>query len=291
MIRDIAAVFIACLLILTLTGCSNSTHSTTQATSQTVVNKTLSALSGVKSCNLNTDIKNYFGAGSPGIEWKGSKIIGVSNQEMSMNMTITDQEPENNLELFSLGMYLKEGEDYQEDAAAGLYQPNPWTKTAFTNDLWDRESQIPYLTELLKTATQVNSLENQTVNSIDCYVLNITPSAQGAVDFVISQEQPFGPQIDADYSGGTPVVRPDAFNSGSVQIWIAQDNYLPVKVEFNIDFQGYTGGPGSASTVFSTPTINPVNSNFQGELDFSNYNQSVSIQLPQGALNAQIIGN
>ena len=72
---------------------------------------------------------------------------------------------------------------------------------------------------------------------------------------------------------------------------LTQDNYLPVKVEFNIDFQGDTGGPGAASTVFSTPTINPINSNFQGELDFSNYNQSVSIQLPQGALNAQIIGN
>jgi hypothetical protein len=273
-------------------GCSNLAHSTTLTESQTIANKTVSALSDVKSFNLDTDVKNYFGTSSPGIEWKGSKTIDVSNQKMAMNMTITDQEPGNNLELFSLGMYLGDGEDYQEDAAPGLSQPNPWTKTELTTNLWNSEIQIQYLSELLKTAAQINSLKNETIYGIDCYVLAITPSAQGAVDLVVSQEQPFGPQINVDFSGGTPVVRPDAFKSGSIQLWIEQDNYLPVKVEINVDFQGTTGGgPGSAGTVFSTPIGNQENSSFQGELEFSNYNQPASIQLPQGALNAQSVGN
>ena len=102
---------------------------------------------------------------------------------------------------------------------------------------------------MLKTATQFNSSENQTVNGIVCDVLTITPSSQAAVDFVVSQEQPFGPQINVDFSGGTPVVRPDAFKSGSIHLWIEQDNYLPVKVEINVDFQGTAGGgPGSEGT-------------------------------------------
>jgi hypothetical protein len=206
-----------------------------------------------------------------------------------MNMTIKDMEPGNILDLLSLTMYLKDGEDYQADTAPGLSQPNPWSKISLTPSLWNYETQISYLTELLKTATQFNSSENETVNNIDCYVLTIAPSAQAAVDFVISQEQPFGPQIDHNYGGVISVVRPDAYKSGSIQLWIDPDSYLPIKVEISIDFQGATGA--SAGTVFSTPVINQENSSFQGELNFSNYNQPVSIQVPEDALNASNSGN
>ena len=293
MTRISLTIFIAGLLTLTLTSCSNSTLSTTLTASQTVVSKTLSALSSLKSYNLDTDIKLYDNDSAILTDgWIGSKQVDIANQQLGMNMTIKDMEPGNILDLLSLTMYLKNGEDYQADTAPGLSQPNPWSKTSLTDILWNRETQIPYLTELLETSTQVNSLENETVNSIDCYVLTITPSAQAAVDFVVSQEQPFGPQIDANYGGGTPVVRPDAYKSGSIQLWIAQDTYLPVKVGINIDFQGNTGGgPGSTGSVFSPPTVNQENSSFQGELDFSDYNQPISIQLPQGALNAQSAGN
>ena len=293
MTRIFVTIFIAGLLTLTLTGCSNSTRSTTLTASQTIVSKTLSALSGLKSYNLDTDIKAYDNdSASPTDEWMGSKQVDIANQQMAMNMTIKDTAPGNILDLLSLTMYLEDGEDYQADTAPGLSQPNPWSKTSLTPSLWNSETQIPYLTELLKTATQFNSSENQTVNGIVCDVLTITPSSQAAVDFVVSQEQPFGPQINVDFSGGTPVVRPDAFKSGSIQLWIEQDNYLPVKVEINVDFQGTAGGgPGSEGTVFSTPIVNQENSSFQGELDFSNYNQPVSIQLPLGALNGQSVGN
>jgi hypothetical protein len=285
----------ACCAMISMgwAGCSNLAHSTTLTASHTIVNKTLSALSGLKSYNLDTDIKSYDNdSASLTDEWIGSKQVDIANQQLGMNMTIKDMEPGNILDLMSLGMYLEDGEDYQEDAAPGLSQPNPWSKTSLTPSLWNSETQIPYLTELLKTATQFNSSENETVDSIDCDVITITPSAQAAVDFVISQEQPFGPQIDHNYGGETPVVRPDAYKGGSIQLWIAQDTYLPVKVEIEIDFQGNSGGgPGSADSVFSPPTVDQENSSFQGELDFSDYNQPVSIQLPQGALNAQSVGN
>jgi hypothetical protein len=286
----VLSICVSCILVLAgLTGCN------TTKTTAWVITKTLSALSGVKSFNFATDVidTNNYNSTTGTIEWKGSKITDISNRKMSMGMTITDTEPENNPEIFSLEMYLINGEDYQKDSAVGLYQPNPWTKTTMTGTLWNRETQIPFLTELLKTAVQVDSSGNEIVDGVDCYVLTITPSAQGAVDFAVSQEQPFGPQIDINWGGETPVVRPDAFASGSIQIWIARDNYLPVKVEINLDFQGDVGQIGgiSISPSSSTPAANPVDSRFQGELDFSNYNQPVSIQVPQDALNAQNVGN
>jgi hypothetical protein len=298
MVRVIATLFIACLLALTTTGRSSLVHSITLIPAQTtnltpaqiIADKTLTALSSIKSFNFDTDIKSYDNASAiPTDEWIGTKQVDIANQQLGMNMTIKDMQPGNILDLLSLTMYLENGEDYQADAAPGLSQPNPWSKISLTPSLWNCETQIPYLTELLKTATQFNSSENETVNNIDCYILTITPSAQAAADFVVSQEQPFGPQIDHNYGGVISVVRPDAYKSGSIQLWIDQDSYLPIKVEINIDFQGATGA--SAGTVFSTPVINQENSSFQGELDFSDYGQPISIQLPPGALNAQAVGN
>jgi hypothetical protein len=293
-IETIVNIFFLVIIIAALAGCSPAAG-TSLTPSQTIVNKTLSALSGVKSFDFATDINNTnnYSSTTGTIEWKGSKITDVSNRKMLMDMAITDVEPGNNPEIFSLGMYLIGGEDYQKDSAAGLYQPNPWTKTTMTGTLWNRETQIPYLTELLQTAARFDSSENQTVNGIDCYVLTITPSAQSAVDFAVSQEQPFGPQIDINWGGETPVVRPDAFASGSIELWIARDNYLPVKIAINLDFQGDVGQIGgiSISSSASTPAANPVDSRFQGELDFSNYNQPVTIQLPPEALSAQNVGN
>jgi len=289
--RIFVTIFIASLLTLTSTGCSNSTLSTTLTASQTIVSKTLSALSGVKSFNLETDItNNYKLIGGPTTditEWEGTKLVGVSNQEMEMNMTIAEIYSGTNINA-SLEMYFKDGEEYLKTVATGLYQQNPWTKTQLNSTLWNSEAQLSYLTELLKNAAQYSSVENEKVNGIDCYVLTITSSVQATIDFVVSQEQPFGTQIDVMWGGGIPIVRQDAYKNGSIQLWINQKNYLPVKVDVNIDFQGDVGG-GSGITI--SPTTNPIDSNFQGELNFSNYNQSVSIQLPQEALNAQIIGN
>jgi hypothetical protein len=293
-IEIIVTILFLVSIISGLEGCMPAAG-TSLTPSQTIVNKTLSALSGIKSFDFATDIANTnnYSATTGTIEWKGSKIIDISNRKMSMDMAITDTEPENNPEIFSLEMYLVSGEDYQKDSAVGLYQPNPWTKTTMSGTLWNRETQIPFLTELLKTAVRVDSSGNEIVNGVDCYVLTITPSAQGAVDFAVSQEQPFGPQIDINWGGETPVVRPDAFASGSIQLWIARDSYLPAKVGINLNFQGDVGQIGGIplSSSASTPAANPVDSRFQGELDFSNFNQPVTIQLPPQALNAQNVGN
>ena len=287
--KIIAIVFVACMF--SLTGCSGLTYSSTTTKAQTIVDKTLSALTQVKSYQLDTDITNTYkvidGSTIDTTEWKGTKLVNVSKQEMEMNMTIPEIYSGTNFDA-SLEMYFKDGVEYLKTVATGLSQPNPWTKTQLNNTLWNRETQIPYLTELLKTATQSSSLENEKVNGVDCYVMTITPSVQTIIDFVVSQEQPFGPQLDVMWGGGIPVIRPDAYQSGSIKLWIVMDTYLPLKVEINADFQGNVGGGSipTSSTPY-TPTTNPVDSSFQGQLDFSNYNQPVSIQVPQEALNAE----
>ena len=286
-------VIISAIVLLTgilLSGCVDHGTTTTSLTGDNIISKTVAALDQVKSFSLDTDIKNTYklvdGSSLSTTEWNGAKIVNVSSQEMQMKMAIPEIYTGTNMDA-SLEMYFKNGEEYLKTVATGLYQPNPWTKKNKIDDtLWKHEIQIPYLKEMLKTAARVTNLENERINDIDCYVLTVNPSAQAAVDFCVSQEQPFGPQIDIMNGGGIPVVRPDAYQNGSIKFWIDQKSYLPVKVEIDIDFQGFVGGGSITSTPY-TPDTNLVNSGFQGQLNFSNYDQAVAITVPQEALNAK----
>ena len=284
---------ISTIVLLTgtlLSGCVDRVTPTTSLTGDNIISKTVAALDRVKSFSLDTDIKNTYklvdGSSLSTTEWNGSKLISISNQEMKMKMAIPEIYTGTNMDA-SLEMYFKNGEEYLKTVATGLYQPNPWTKkNKIDGTLWKHEIQIPYLKEMLKTAARVSNPEGERINNIDCYVLAVNPSAQAAVDFCVAQEQPFGSQIDTMFGGAIPVVRPNAFQNGSIKFWIDQKSYLPVKVEIDIDFQGFMGGGSITSTPY-TPDTNLVNSGFQGQLNFSDYDQAVYITVPQEALNAK----
>jgi len=256
-----------------MTSCLGLNHPTT---SQTAIDKTLSAISQIKSYQLGTDFTDESGF----TEWKGTKVIDVSNKEMAMNMTIT-MGPSSPPITVSDEMYFMGGVNYSEIISEeNSPQTVGWTKSALVNDVWDQQTQILFLTELLKTATKISSLETQQLNNVKCYVLTITPSAQASADFVLSQGQPGGPAFySPDIEGGW-MITGDLFSSGSIELWISQNDYLPLKVETEFNFNSERGN------LPANTTVSQVINNYQGELDFSDYNQSVSIQVPQDALNA-----
>jgi len=260
------------MVLVGLTGCVFSTPKTPAS----VITKTLNALTQVKSYQLYTDFTDGPGPGST--EWKGTKIIDVSDKAMAMNMAITSGSL-----LTTDEEYFMNGQDYLKTVAEANSPPTwGWSKRALVNDVWNAQIEIPFLTELLKTPTKFSSLDTAQLNKIDCYVVTITPSAQAAVDFLVSQGEPGGPAIGTWLWGGDGVlVRTDTYNYGSVKLWINKDNYLPVQVAVNLDFRGH----------LNTENPDILDESLQGELDFSNYNQPVTIQVPQDALNAQNAGN
>jgi len=221
-----------------------------------------------------------------------TKIVSIAGKKMGMNMTIDesgDYYPEGDNS--STEMYFTDGWEYYKATSSHVvnlspYPSNPRDKTKLTDELWARETQISFYTELLKTATTSDLLGNETVNGVDCYILSIVPSTQAMIDWVVPQEQPEGPQIDIMFGGGIPVVRANAYQSGSVKLWVDKNTFLIQKALVNSDFMGNVGG-GHITTVPHTPTTNPANSGFEGQISFSAYNQPVTIQLPQEALDAQ----
>jgi hypothetical protein len=264
--RIIAAGFLICLLVLA--GCSITT------TSKSIVGKTLSAIYQVNSFQMNTDFTD-----GTGDIWQGTKVVNISDKEMGMNVaiamgpyiTVSDE------------MYFMNGLEYSETISEeNSPQTIGWTKNALTNDVWSSEIQVPFLTELLKTATKISSLETERLNNVDYYVLTVTPSAKASADFVFSQGQPGGPAFYSPDVEGGYMITADLYYAGSIEFWINQDDYLPLKVEAEFGFkQAKNNLPVGTFT-------SQVIKNYHCELDFSDYNQSVSIQVPQDALNAPL---
>ncbi len=143
---------------------------------------------------------------------------------------------------------------------------------------------MPEYVELLTSATEAQTLGTEDVSGTRCLVLSVTPSAQAMTDWAFSQEQPFGPQLYT--SGGTTMVRPDAYEGGSLRLWIDQKSLLPVKIKVEAAFQGYLGERLIPATPY-TPTTNLVRSTFSGEATFSGYDGPVSFVLPAEAAGAR----
>jgi hypothetical protein len=302
MTRTIAALFIAC--VFALTGCSGLTRSSTDTTAQTIKAKTLLAMNQVKSFTLDTDvINNYNVIYVPDVpanitEWNGTRIVDVSNQEIGMGMMMTYGSSSTSDEI-----YLKDGIEYFKTVSDANIPPSlgriKYQLGNSENAAWNREAQISNLIELLKTTTQFSSVQSEKVNDVDCYVFLINPTRESVVDWVLSQGQSNGPSLNISHGGPALVGGAflKAYRSNSIKVWIAKDNYLVIQTELNVHFEISTEELGRS---LHSPLQNllsyfheifvgkhEISSDFHVQMNFSNYNQPVSIQVPQEALDAK----
>ena len=271
--KIIATIIATCLLITT--ACSCSAH----PTAEVIIDKTLSAITAVKSYQLDTDFTDGGSA-----EYKGTKLVNVPDQSMAMIMIVTMGTGRTQIRV-SDEEYCKDGKQYLKTIAeSNIPQTFGWNKTPVWKEGWDNETQISFLSEVLKNAAQVSSLADEKIDNTDCYVLSIIPAAQAAYDWVLSQSQSGGYAYDVDMSGHQPVVRSDTFHTGLVKLWIDRKNYLPLKIDADFNFQGDIGPDPSSELASPSPNIRTMG--FHGQQIFSHYNQPVSIQVPPEALAA-----
>ena len=279
---------------------SPSTPSSPSEEAQDMVAKSVSSLAHVNSYKLDTDVLNtYKVLDGPNqittvFEWNGTKLIDVFRREMKMDMTIDVVNYYGSNDTHSIEMYFTGGYEYLKSTSLHVYGglENPWEKDRLTDEMWTVESQVSYYIELLETGSHANMLGSEDLGGIECYVLTLTPSADAMVDWVISQGQPAGPSLGVMAGGAISVHRADAYQGGSVRVWVEKDNHLPLKAEVSAVFDGFVGGGAHpVSSEPYIPTTGHVNSSFDAQVTFSGYNQPVSIQLPQEALDAQEVSD
>ena len=308
--RIISGLLLSGLIILTV--CTDLTSATSQTKAQDIANKTISAMDTVKSYDLNTDLtQNYtvFQKTDPKTvtdiwEWNSQRKVDVTNQQQYLSMNIQETP---NYQDYMFQQYLIGGYSYysQNSPVVGGVT-NPWTKTKIdelNNVIWPNFAQVNPLIELVKTSADVSLIGTEQINGIDCNIIQINPSAEAATDWVLSQGGFPGPSLG--WWWGTSLERVKqidvkAYQNGSVKLWIDEDNYLIYKVEISINLDAEPGnivrsdtglyfqdGQGNSTDV----GFEKILRDFSGEWEFSDYNQSIQIQLPQEALNAQSAGN
>lgn len=270
---------LSAMLTMVLGGCSR------EPTAEEISANAISALNKVKTCKLAASVINNYeiiGGDNPTINtatWTSARLLNIADRNMKMTMTI-DTEYFGAQDHWAIDMYFLNGWEYLNTSPPD----NSWSKTELTDELWAAESQLSRQLALLTKATEIALTGEETIDGVDCYVLTITPSPEAIADWVISQQQPYGPALDVSWSpalvGRETFI--NTYKSGSVKEWVTKDGYLLVKSEIEALFEASPEAIGANGAQFER-----ITSTFIGEFQFSDYNAPVSIELPQEALNAQ----
>lgn len=151
-----------------------------------------------------------------------------------------------------------------------------WYKTPLTQQLWDQQNQLSLQLDLLKTAVQVTSLPDETVNGVDCYVLSVQPNISALASLIsseISQSSASSQIPNIDFS--------KMIKNVSATEWVSKTDYLPAKTDIQITMDIQASDIGVPTTTFGEMTTN-----MSSQVTYTNYNKPVSITLPPDAANA-----
>ena len=154
---------------------------------QGIILKSTSALSKVDSYKLDTNLVEAYtvveetGSTTMTTHWKINKSCNIARKEIQSSINVE----QNGMSISSFEVYIVGGWMYVNQGFLVVYVSGPdasWDKLELTNETWTRESQISSQIELLKTPIKVDLVGSENVNGVDCYVLNVTPTAESMAD-------------------------------------------------------------------------------------------------------------
>ncbi len=205
----------------------------------------------------------------------GSGVMDMVNEEMQATMDMTMDIPDEGEQNISAEIYFVDDWMYVGMDVPGYGEQ--WMKMRADEEMWQQPDPLEQQLALWEGAVEVKSLGSETVNGVECYVFDIKPD-MGILSDMLAQETS-GMGMDLMDLGQLDLT--DMFKELSVKEWLAQDSYLPMKMEIKIVMEV---GAGDAATGgdFDKMTID-----VELNMNFYDYNQPVSIELPPEALEAE----
>jgi hypothetical protein len=275
-VRIILALSLALVLSLAVVGCDRGLP-------QDEIDGIIENVASAQFDGFKTDIDmdmtiTVKGGASPGqmtITGSGSGVMDMANREMQMTMDMSMDIPEMGVQTFTTESYL-----VGEWMYTGFEIPDmdeQWLKTAVTPDVWEQQSQVEQQIEFLKTAVKVKSLPDEVVGGTNCYVFEVVPSLEALGDLLSQESSVIGMDL-------SQLDLTDLFKEMRVKEWIAQDSYQVLKSEVYMQMQMKPADVGATEADFDTMTID-----MNMAMKLYDYNQPVSIELPEAALDAQEI--
>jgi len=203
----------------------------------------------------------------------GTAFTDVANREMQMTMNMSVDLPEMGEQTMVSKVYLVGDWMY-----TGVEIPDfgeQWFKTEVIPGTWEQQNQLEQQIAFLSTAVEVKSLPDQAVDGTDCYVFEIVPSVEALGELLSQQSSTMG---GMDFS---QLDLANLFEEMVVKEWIARDSYQVLKTEVYMRMQIRPDDVGATEADFDKMVMD-MNMTMRSY----DYNQPVSIDLPEGALDA-----
>jgi hypothetical protein len=204
----------------------------------------------------------------------GTGVMDMVNRAMQMTMNISVDIPELGEQTMVSKVYL-----VGEWMYTGVEIPElgeQWFKMEVMPGVWEQQNQLEQQIAFLKSAVKIKSLPDQAVDGTDCYVFEVVPSVEALGDLLAQQSSAMGGMdfSHLDLAG--------LFEEMTVKEWIARDSYQVAKTEVYMCMQMRPEDVGATGADFDKMLVD-INMTMRSY----DYNQPVSIVLPDGALDAE----
>ncbi|MFC1905576.1 DUF6612 family protein [Chloroflexota bacterium] len=257
-----------------------------------VVSSVLSKNSEVNTCRFQMNLletvtisKDESEAAKPGgesdpntvtvnISGSGTGAMDKAAQAMQIALNMTTETPGEGKQDVSMESYLVSGAMYTKVTVP--QKGEQWIKMSMPEGIWESQNRLNQQAELLAMAEEVKYLGIEDVGGIQCYVVAITPSAKSINELVSQVAMPAMGGIDPSKINLANMIK-----EMSIKQWVARDSYLFMKTSQHMTMELNAEDLGIPKDEFAM-----MAADISVEMTFSDYNQPVSIELPQAALEA-----
>ena len=216
----------------------------------------------------------------------GNGVVDNINKKMKLEMTMTMEMPEkaempDTMEM-KMDMYFINNTMYTKMDLGIPELPTQWTKMEMPGgyeESWESQNQVDQQMELLNVS-EVELLEDEKVNDVDCYVLKLTPDIEKYWGIMMKQEgmselmQNLQQNVSFDIG--------EMIKEMSLKYWIAKDTKFPMKTEMQIKMVMSSEDLNIPETEEKfTMTVDQRTNMFSYD-----YNKPVTIELPKEAESA-----
>jgi hypothetical protein len=181
---------------------------------------------------------------------------------MDMDMTTgghTESQPMN-MQMYMVDGWVYEGIDIMGEMS--------WFKMDFTDTIdtiyEQQRDSVMWNEELMKDAIEVNLVGEETVNGVTCWKLDIQPDWERLFDWAQTEMSDVYGDLPSDVDLG------EMFKDVEMTAWVAKDTYYPIRMDMTM-----------------TMNIDGEELDCSATMDYSKFNQPVTITLPSEALEAE----
>jgi outer membrane murein-binding lipoprotein Lpp len=272
-----------------VSGCANSgavSDELTREQLQQLLSDSVLAMKNVSTLGFNQDMNmdmSVTGGSDPGEAKMNLTSEGVQNStshEMQMTMemsTRVNASSEKSSQDVTGDIYMLQDWIYMKLKMAELGEK--WVKMPVSEEMenaYDMNVVNDQLA-LIESYTEVQLLKHETVENSECYVLNIVPDVVKLMQWAMGQQG-----AGEEFSFNEIAALKDAFKELNYIMWIVKDTKYVKKVTLDMRMEMNSGQMGTTGADFDNMTMN-----IEFAMLLRDYNNPVSIVLPDEALNAQ----